>query len=116
MIVCNPPYISQARLAGDRASLLAYEPRDAFDGGPYGLTIHQRVVREAAAFLRPGGTLLFEIGAGQDRQLCRLLDRAGSYDGYGLIADRDGVVRVVTARLRDAHADRASAAPTPTNP
>ena len=38
----RPPYISQAKLAGERAGLLANEPREAFDGGPYGLSIHQR--------------------------------------------------------------------------
>ena len=35
MIVCNPPYISEARLKGDRASLLTDEPREAFAAGPY---------------------------------------------------------------------------------
>src|SRR5262245_26635112 len=40
IIVCNPPYISSSRLAGDRAALLQHEPREAFDGGPYGLSIH----------------------------------------------------------------------------
>ena len=45
MVVCNPPYISQAKLAGERAVLLENEPREAFDGGPYGLSIHQRVVQ-----------------------------------------------------------------------
>ena len=37
VVVCNPPYISTGRLAGDRAALLEHEPREAFDGGPYGL-------------------------------------------------------------------------------
>src|SRR6185312_3590196 len=53
LVVCNPPYISQKRLEGDCLPLLAHEPREAFDGGPYGLSIHQRVIREGAAFLRP---------------------------------------------------------------
>ena len=34
---------------------LAGEPREAFDGGPYGVTIHQRVAREAMPLLRGGG-------------------------------------------------------------
>ena len=33
LVVCNPPYISQAKLAGERAALLENEPREAFDGG-----------------------------------------------------------------------------------
>ena len=35
-VVCNPPYISHSRL--EKRSDLAREPREAFDGGPYGLS------------------------------------------------------------------------------
>src|SRR6266508_944226 len=40
LVVCNPPYISTGRLAKDRAQLLEHEPREAFDGGPYGVSIY----------------------------------------------------------------------------
>lgn len=80
VVVCNPPYISSGRLNSDRAELLSREPREAFDGGPYGLSIHQRVLRDAPVFLKQGGWLLFEIGVGQERQLATLLKRsAGIY-------------------------------------
>ena len=75
IVVCNPPYISSGRLAGDRAELLEHEPREAFDGGPYGLSIHQRVMADAPRFLKPGGWLLMEFGLGQHRQVKILLDR-----------------------------------------
>jgi len=99
MIVANPPYISTARLAPgkDRAALLAREPVEAFDGGPYGLSVHQRLIREAPAFLRPDGWLLFEIGAGQDRQIRALFQRSG-YDPPTFIADNEGRPRVAVAR------------------
>ena len=84
LIVCNPPYISQAKLAGERAALLESEPREAFDGGPYGLSIHQRVVREALPFLKPGASLLF--------------DRTRAYEDIRLVANAAGEVRVVAAR------------------
>jgi release factor glutamine methyltransferase len=100
LVVCNPPYISQKRLAGDRAELLSEEPREAFDGGPYGLTIHQRVVREALPFLREGGTLAFEIGLGQERQVEILFGRTRSYEDVRLIATDAGEVRVVTGRKK----------------
>jgi release factor glutamine methyltransferase len=99
-VMCNPPYISTSRLAGDRAELLAHEPRAAFDGGPYGLDIHRRMLREAPAFLRPGGTLLFEIGLGQGRQVKTLFERAGSYEDIRLLADAAGETRVVLGRTR----------------
>jgi release factor glutamine methyltransferase len=98
LIVCNPPYISQAKLAGERAVLLENEPREAFDGGPYGLSIHQRVVREALPFLKPGGWLLFEIGLGQDRQVKMLFERTRAYQDLRTVANAAGEVRVIGAR------------------
>ena len=65
LIVCNPPYISTGRLEEERAELLENEPREAFDGGPYGLSIHQRVLKDATSLLRPGGWLMFEFGVGR---------------------------------------------------
>lgn len=98
LIVCNPPYISQAKLAGERAVLLENEPREAFDGGPYGLSVHQRVVREALPFLKPGGWLLFEIGLGQERQVRLLFERARAYQDLRMVANAANEVRVVGAR------------------
>ena len=98
MIVCNPPYISVKRLEGERAGLLEHEPREAFDGGPYGLSIHQRVIRDATAFLRPGATLLFEVGVGQDRQVEALFRRARAYEDIRAVADASGTGRVVYGR------------------
>ena len=99
-LVCNPPYISTGRLSGDRAELLEREPREAFDGGPYGLTIHQRVAREAAAFLRPGAPVLLEVGEGQERQVMLLLKRAGSWDDPEARQDAAGVPRVIMAHRK----------------
>jgi release factor glutamine methyltransferase len=100
VVVCNPPYISQSKLATDRAELLEHEPREAFDGGPYGISILQRVVKEALPFLRPGGTLLFEIGLGQERQVKMLFDRAKEYEDIQQVSNAEGEVRVVYGRKR----------------
>jgi release factor glutamine methyltransferase len=99
-IVCNPPYISARRLEGDRSTLLEHEPREAFDGGPYGLSIHQRVLKDAPAFLRPGGALLFEVGLGQDRQVEALFRRARIYEDIRIESDAAGNGRVVYGRLK----------------
>jgi release factor glutamine methyltransferase len=99
MIVCNPPYISSKGLA-ERPDL-AEEPQLAFDGGPYGVSIHQRVAKDALAFLRPGGTLAFEFGLGQDRQLRIVIDRARGYDEVELVNDSEGRPRVLVARKKN---------------
>lgn len=94
LIVCNPPYISTQRLEGDSAHLLDNEPREAFDGGPYGISIHQRLVRDALAFLKPGGWLAFEFGEGQHRQAAALLARARGYEPATFAEDAAGLLRV----------------------
>lgn len=94
LVICNPPYISTGRLAGDRAHLLEEEPREAFDGGPYGITFHQRLVREAQPFLKPGGFIAFEFGEGQERQVTALVTRTRAYGPVKLVMDGGGVPRV----------------------
>ena len=94
MVVCNPPYISTARLDGESAHLLHAEPREAFDGGPYGISIHQRLIRDAVDFLKPGGWLLFEFGLGQDRQVAALTARTKAYEPVTFTKDEVGMPRV----------------------
>jgi release factor glutamine methyltransferase len=95
LIVCNPPYISEARLKGDRAALLEFEPREAFAAGPYGLSIHMRVAKDALRYLRPGGILLFEVGLGQHRQVTTLLERSKGYENIRVVTNEAGDGRVV---------------------
>jgi release factor glutamine methyltransferase len=103
VVVANPPYISSGRLTdGDRQVLVAHEPREAFDGGPYGLTIHQRMIKEAPQVLHGRGVLLFEFGLGQERQVELLFRRARAYQGVRFVADDDGNPRVAIAALAGA--------------
>jgi release factor glutamine methyltransferase len=98
LIVCNPPYISTSRLAGEKSYLLAAEPKEAFDGGPYGLSIHQRVLREALSYLRRDGWIALEFGQGQERQVGAIIARMGQYGNVSMIADPTGLPRVAIAQ------------------
>jgi release factor glutamine methyltransferase len=100
LIICNPPYISTGRLATDRAGLIKDEPREAFDAGPYGLSIHLRVVAEAPKFLKPSGWLMMEFGLGQSVQVRRLLERRRAFDEITLVNDASGCPRVVAGRVK----------------
>ena len=99
LIVCNPPYISTSRLlSGDRSHLLLKEPREAFDGGPYGISLLTRLINEGAGYLTSGGWLAFEFGLGQDRQVAALLKRARAYEEPVWHVNEEGDKRVVCAR------------------
>jgi release factor glutamine methyltransferase len=99
-VVCNPPYISSGKLKKERAELLSHEPIEAFDGGPYGVSFFQKVIKGALAFLKPGGSLLFEIGQGQARQVSLLFTRANAYEDAWTASDASGEPRVVGARKK----------------
>ncbi|MAZ17815.1 MAG: methyltransferase [Ahrensia sp.] len=105
MIVCNPPYISTSRLEGESAHLLEEEPREAFDGGPYGISIHQRLLTDAIPFLKPDGWLLFEFGEGQDRQIKALVARARRYAPVSFACDGGGRPRVAITRMLNRSSD-----------
>jgi release factor glutamine methyltransferase len=98
VIVCNPPYISSGKLENERSTLLESEPRSAFDGGPYGLKIHQRVSSEAPRWLKPGGYLLLEVGLGQEKQMEIILKRTKLYQKVEFVRDEFGDARVVVAK------------------
>jgi len=98
IIVSNPPYISTSRLKGDRAYLISHEPIEAFDGGPFGISMVQRLIKESIQYLKPGGFLLFEFGLGQDKQIQKLFERAGGYDLIEFEANSAGEKRVAVAR------------------
>jgi release factor glutamine methyltransferase len=99
LIVCNPPYISTGKLEGESAHLLDRQPREAFDAGPYGLAVHQRVIADATRFLKPGGWLVMEIGLGQQRQISLLFSRIKRYEKEQSWPDNNGSPRVMGARL-----------------
>jgi release factor glutamine methyltransferase len=101
VVVSSPPFISSGRLAKDRAYLLDLEPRAAFDAGPFGISIHQRLVKDSKTVMRANaGWLMVEVGEGQQEQMQRLLKRAGGYDQITEFRERtDQYVACVAARL-----------------
>jgi release factor glutamine methyltransferase len=98
VIVCNPPYISSRKLETMPGEIIGFEPRLAFDGGPLGVRILQRLIREAPSLLREGGWLLFEVGLGQGPAVMQRMSGAGGYSEISGVTDAEGQVRAVRAR------------------
>ena len=95
LITANPPYITDADFATLPADVRGFEPRLALTGGPDGLSVLRRVVSDARNWLRPGGVLAVEMGAGQGEGVKSLFMEAGFAD---IAIDRDygGHERVVS--------------------
>lgn len=98
MITCNPPYISSARVDGMPLEISQYEPRLAFDGGPFGVKIIRQLIATAPQLLKPGGWLLMEIGLGQGSGVARSLAADLHYDEVHTHNDAAGQIRVIEAR------------------
>jgi len=61
LIIVNPPYVNAAGMRGLPPEYRR-EPRLALAGGPDGLKLVRRILKDAAEFLRPRGLLAVEIG------------------------------------------------------
>jgi release factor glutamine methyltransferase len=97
---CNPPYISTAKLKTMHPEISLFEPEAAFNGGVYGVAILTKLVREAPRFLRPGGWLGFEVGAGQGPVLARQLAKNPHFSIVERFTDAAGEVRAILARVK----------------
>jgi release factor glutamine methyltransferase len=95
LIVANLPYIPTAQIAG-LAAEVRRDPVAALDGGSDGLQLIRRLIRDAPPYLKPGGFLILEIGAGQAVEVCNLL-AAEKYRDIFTRKDYQGVIRVVGA-------------------
>ena len=96
-IVCNPPYIRTADLAGLDTDVRDFEPQRALDGGEDGLDFYRRIAAGSMALLAPESHLLLEVGFDQADSVVQLLELAG-YEDVRTRADLADVQRVVTAR------------------
>ncbi len=90
IVVSNPPYVPTTD-----CDKLRGEPKLALDGGPDGLDIIRRLVRQARSKLKSGAKLLLEIGIGQDREVVSLLE--GHFPASKIEVENDlaGIPRVV---------------------
>ncbi len=105
LIVSNPPYISTNIFDTLAEEVRDHEPRTALDGGRDGLDFYRKII-DGCGFcthdgspLRPGGILMFEIGADQADAVTALM-KEGGFEEIRVIPDLAGLDRVVKGRLR----------------
>lgn len=91
------PYVPTAELRFLPRDVLAFEPRRALDGGPNGMVFLARAAEEAAPLLRPGGSLLLELGGDEADLLAPVLE-ANDYRDVELAFDDEGDLRALFCR------------------
>lgn len=100
VIVSNPPYVSLREWTELAAEVRDHEPRRALVGGDKGTEFIGKLISRSHGFLRSGGRLVMEIGAGQKEDVRSLF--GGGWDEIRFARDLAGVPRVVVARRRRA--------------
>ena len=74
LVVSNPPYVSEAMMAGLQREVRDHEPLVALSPGPDGLSVIRRLLQETPAFLKRDGHLIMEIGFDQGERVKELID------------------------------------------
>jgi release factor glutamine methyltransferase len=97
LIVSNPPYVSEKEWDELAPEIRNCEPRRALVSGPTGLEAIRRLALGGPRFLKPGGTLLLEFGAGQAAAVRRLF--VSPWVRRETFRDLSGRPRVLAARL-----------------
>lgn len=94
-LVANLPYIPTAELP-KLAPEVKRDPQLALDGGPDGLVVIRRLLREVSKVLRDGAFVILEVGFDQAGRVADLLT-AQKFRDISVENDYQGVRRFVTA-------------------
>lgn len=97
LIVSNPPYVADGEWDMLPRDVREFEPLCALSGGPDGLDFYRRIAAEAPQFLKPGGSLILEIGHTQGPAVTSLLKATDRFAEVGVEPDYAARDRVVVA-------------------
>ncbi len=95
LVLCNPPYVPTAHIAGLEPEIRDFEPRAALDGGPDGLQAYRALAGLLPQILKPGGYAVLEIGMGQDAAVPALFQ---GLEFVSLAPDLGGVPRALVLK------------------
>ena len=94
LMMANLPYIPSGDIDGLQPEVRDHDPRLALDGGPDGLDLVRRLLKEAPALLVRGGRLVLEIGHDQKEALSAIAREAPEWSLEGFRRDLEGVERI----------------------
>ena len=94
LIISNPPYISTEEMKTLPLEV-QYEPRLALESGAKGLDTIAQLAQQSLNWLAPGGLLVTEIGAFQEKSVMEIFSHEG-YVGPVCIRDYAGLPRVAS--------------------
>ena len=95
LITANPPYVSDGDFDTLEDDIRLYEPQSALTAGADGLAISKRIIQDAPKYLKPGGTLIMEMGLGQAQALWDFAVDTGKCESIKVFEDYSGIERIL---------------------
>ncbi|MFD9719158.1 putative protein N(5)-glutamine methyltransferase [Streptomyces sp. NPDC059076] len=96
VLLANVPYVPTGEIELLPAEARVHEARIALDGGTDGLDVLRRVTAEAASWLAPGGSMLFETSEEQLPTALEIVNRGGLEPRVAVDDDRWATVVIGT--------------------
>ncbi len=96
LIASNPPYIGRREAATLMREVRDHEPESALYGGEEGHEFYAGLITQSAAYLKPGGILILELGQNSLPAVQPLLD-ASTWTNVAVTNDLAGIPRVLAA-------------------
>ena len=98
LIICNPPYVSEAEYEALDKNVKEYEPAHALLAGTDGLDVYKRIAEKVNDFLIPNGALMMEIGYAQGPAVRQMLENGGVFKAITIEKDFDNNDRIAIAK------------------
>lgn len=98
LIVSNPPYIDSEDFAGLQPEVRDFEPKFALTDGENGLSIIEKIIKDAPEFLKSEGFLLIEIGFSQSKEV-REICSPKIWQSVEFVQDLQDIPRMLKAKL-----------------
>jgi release factor glutamine methyltransferase len=98
-ILSNPPYIAQSEMPTLQREVRDWEPPLALTDFGDGLQFYRRLLTATPGFLKPGGTLIVEMGYQQADAINALVDES-LWREPKVLRDLQGIERTMVLTLR----------------
>ncbi len=100
LLLANLPYIPESERENLPPNVRDYEPELALFAAHDGLAVMERALTDAPDRLKPGASVIFEMGSEQGAALCSFAEKLGCYTDCAVLRDQYGEDRFFTCKFR----------------
>jgi len=99
LLVSNPPYIPEMEMSETMIEVHQYEPKIALTDERDGLTFYRRFAEVGKSLIKPGGSMVLEVGLGEHPSKAVDIFQSAGYTQLELIPDYNSDERVLKIQI-----------------